>query len=166
MARSAALGTVAKDLDACVIGELLGAKDGQEVEFSVMGSGSSIMTERSSVPRTVEIRYLRRLDSLLCAIAGPALLKLDAQGYELEILKGATGLLPTIQAILLEIAVLEVNESAPLLHDVLTFMKGLGFVAYDILEIHRRPLDRALNQIDVMFVREGSKLIADKRHFA
>jgi hypothetical protein len=49
---------------------------------------------------------------------------------------------------------------------LLGFMKGLGFVTYDILEIHRRPLDKALSQIDFLFVREQSPLIADKRHFA
>jgi len=45
-------------------------------------------------------------------------------------------------------------------------MTTIGFVAYDILEVHRRPLDRALNQIDIVFVRNDSPLIADKRHFA
>jgi hypothetical protein len=33
------------------------------------------------------------------------------------------------------------------------------------LELHRRPLDKALNQVDVMFVRECSVLLSDKRHF-
>jgi len=52
---------------------------------------------------------------------------------------------------LLEIAIIESNEGAPLLHDVVAFMKTLGFVAYDILEVHRRPLDKALNQFDIIF---------------
>ena len=66
---------------------------------------------------------------------------------------------------LLEVAIIEINEGAPLLHDVVAFMKSHGLVAYDILEIHRRPLDTALNQVDIIFVREDSRLIADKRHF-
>lgn len=45
-------------------------------------------------------------------------------------------------------------------------MRSLGFVAYDILAIHRQPLDMALNQIDVIFVREDSVLIADRRRVA
>ena len=67
---------------------------------------------------------------------------------------------------MLEIAIIEINEGAPLLHDVIAFMRSLGFVAYDILEIHRRPLDKALNQVDIVFVREQSVLLSDKRHFA
>jgi FkbM family methyltransferase len=160
------LSDLAKDLNAALVCELLGAENGKTVTFNVMGSGSSIMVERSSVPRVTEVRRLRTLDSLLPDISPPGLLKIDAQGYELEVLRGAFRVLPSFEAVLLEIAVIEINEGAPLLNEVIAFMKASGFVTYDILEIHRRPLDRALNQIDIIFVREQSELIADKRHFS
>lgn len=156
---------VAAELDATLLCELLGAQDSQEVRFHIMESGSSIMAERSAVARTEETRHLRTLDSLLNDITAPALLKIDAQGYELQILTGASKVLPAFEAVLLEVAIIEINEGAPLLHDVIAFMKSRGFVSYDILEIHRRPLDNALNQVDIIFIREQSSLIADKRHF-
>ena len=93
-------------------------------------------------------------------------MKIDAQGYELEILKGAPKILRQAQAVILEVALIEINRGAPLLHDVVRFMYENGFVSYDVLEIHRRPLDRALNQLDIFFVREESPLVQDKRHFA
>ena len=160
------LSTTAKELDAIVLHELLGAVDGREVQFDVMGTGSSIMTERSPVARNRETRILRTMDALGLAIEPPVFLKIDAQGYELEILKGATKIIPAAEAILLEIATLEINEGAPLLYDALSFMKAVGFVAHDLLEIHRRPLDGALSQIDLLFVREGSILLSDKRFMA
>lgn len=160
------LAKTVKDLQAQLLCELLGAQDGQEVRFNVMASGSSIMEERSPLCRKAEVRRLRTLDSLVEDIEFPAFLKIDAQGYELQILMGASRILTDVEAVLLEIAVIEINEGAPLLHEVVAFMKACGFVAYDILEIHRRPLDGALNQVDLMFVREQSGLIADKRHFA
>jgi len=113
-----------------------------------------------------ESRRLARIDTVLGNVESPVFLKVDTQGYELEILKGSKKLLPDIEAILLEVAIIEINEGAPLLHEVLGFLKSIGFVTYDILEIHRRPLDQALNQIDILFLRENSSLIADKRHFA
>lgn len=116
--------------------------------------------------RRVETRRLRKLDTLLVDIEPPGLLKIDAQGYEMQIMKGAVKVLPAFEAVVLEVATIEINEGAPVLHDVVGFMKAAGFVAYDILEIHRRPLDNALNQVDIMFVREQSTLMADKRHFA
>lgn len=156
----------AAQLDAQLRCALLGAEDGRYVEFYVMESGSSVLEERSPLSRNVERRELRTLDSVVGDIRAPALLKIDAQGYELEILKGASGLIPRLDAVLLEVAIIEINKGAPLLHEVVAFMKALGFVTYDIAEIHRRPLDKALNQVDVLFVREQSPLIADKRHYS
>lgn len=164
--KESALRTLCSELGASLHCELLGAQNDQEVQFHLMESGSSIMAERSGVPRQLETRRLRTLDSLLQKIESPAFLKIDAQGYELRILEGAAGIFPMIEAVLLEVAVIEINEGAPLLHEVLAFMKARGFVVYDILEIHRRPLDRALNQVDLLFIREQSPLIADKRHYA
>lgn len=152
-------------LDATLHQELLGATDGAEVTFHVMESGSSIMAERSPVARHQETRILHRLDSIVPSVVGPALLKIDAQGYELEILKGAQGILDEIDAVLLEVAIIEINVGAPLIADVTAFMKTLGFFVCEVLEIHRRPLDQALNQIDLLFVRENSILFSDKRHF-
>jgi FkbM family methyltransferase len=160
------LAVVADDLGATLHWELLGAEENKTIPFYVMGSGSSVMNENSALPRTVETRRLRRLDTLLDHIEPPGFLKIDAQGYELQILEGASNVLPAFEAVLLEIAIIEVNQGAPLIHEVLSFMKERGFVTYDIVEIHRRPLDRALNQVDIIFVREQSALIADKRHFA
>ena len=80
-------------------------------------------------------------------------------------MRGADRLMPGIQSVLLEIALIEINKGAPLLHDVIAFMKERGFVSHEILEIHRRPLDKALSQIDILFVREDSPLLAEKCHF-
>jgi FkbM family methyltransferase len=145
---------------------LLGSEDGKSVTFHLMESGSSIMAERSPVERVSETRLLSRLDTALPNFPGRALLKIDAQGYELEIMRGASKLLPNVDAILLEVAIIEVNYGAPLLHEVADFMKKIRFVTYDILEIHRRPLDLALNQVDILFIRDDSPLLSDKRHVA
>jgi FkbM family methyltransferase len=166
VAKGSLLAEVAKQLDATVFCELLGAENGREVQFHLMESGSSVLAERSAVPRVVETRALRRLDSLLQDIRPPALLKIDTQGYELAVLEGVSTKLAEFEAVLLEVAIIEINDGAPLLHEVVSFMKARGYIAYDILEIHRRPLDNALNQIDIVFIREQSTLISDKRHFA
>jgi len=152
-----------RELDGDLYFDLLGAQDGSNVTFNVMETVSSIMCENSPVERTVEKRTLSTLDSLPADIESPTLLKIDAQGYELEILRGATRTLSKCEGVLLEIAIIEINVGAPLLHEVVAFMKKIGFIASEVLEIHRRPLDRALSQIDVLFVREGSRLLEDRR---
>ena len=156
------LAPVAEELGADLRFALLGAEEGEEVEFYVMESGSSVFQESSSYDRRKETRRLRRLDMLLSDAPAIDFLKIDTQGYELEVMKGASRLLSTAKAVLLEVSLIEINEGAPLIHDVLPFMKERGFVSYEIVEIHRRQLDRAMNQIDVLFLREDSPLIADK----
>jgi FkbM family methyltransferase len=157
--------STAAELNAEFHRELLGATDGAEVTFYVMEAGSSIYEERSGVDRMAQTRRIRTLDSVLSGWDGIGLLKIDAQGYELEILKGSSRLLQKTSSVLLEISLIEINQGAPLLDEVVAFMKSLGFLACEILEIHRRPLDQALNQLDFLFVREGSPLLADKRHW-
>ena len=115
-----ALQALAGALNATVSTDLLGAEDGREVDFHVMAAGSatgsSVFPERSDVPRAIEPRRLRSLDSLLAG--EPAdLLKIDTQGYELEILKGAALSLPAAKAVILETSLMEINEGCPLLHE-------------------------------------------------
>jgi FkbM family methyltransferase len=144
---------------------LLSSVCGQTVAFNVMESGSSVLSENSNAERSIETRTVATLDSLTLDLVGENnFLKIDVQGYELEVLKGASNSLNAFEAILLEVAIIEINEGAPLLHDVITFMTERGFSASEVLEIHRRPLDKATSQIDVLFIRKGSHLLADRRY--
>lgn len=152
--------------NAVVIESLLGSEDGKVVTFHLMEAGSSVFAEQSPVARnSVKVRQ-RSLDAILEGQPYPELIKVDVQGYELEVLKGGPQALARAQAVILELSLIEVNQGAPLLHDALAFMKDHGFVAYDIFEFHRRPLDGALHQVDFVFVPENSRLRSDKRHWA
>jgi FkbM family methyltransferase len=157
------LRSIAPRLNATFYPDLLGAEDGKEVNFNIMDSGSSIFPEQSDVPRKTEARRLRTLDSVVGVHEPVDLLKIDAQGYELQILAGGERTLQHVQAVILEVSLIEVNQGCPLLHEVISYMYDRGFVAYDLLELHRRPLDRALFQVDLFFCRESSQLRGDKR---
>lgn len=141
---------------------VLGAEQGASVLFNVMETGSSVFAENSSVGRQEEMRKLATLDSLNLQIEPVGLLKIDTQGYELEVLKGAKRSLVSFEAVLLEVALVEMNEGAPLLEEVIDFMGNLDFAACDILEAHRRWRDKALVQIDVLFARADSQLLANR----
>lgn len=142
---------------------LMGPEDGKEVSFFVMESGSSVLEENSQTQRQEETRQTARLDTLL---DGQTIdfLKLDVQGFELEVLAGAPKTLETAQAVLLEVSLIAINDGAPVMSEVVAFMKARGFEVMDILEIHHRPLDKATNQVDLLFVPGSSPLLADKRH--
>jgi len=149
-----------------VVENLLGPSDGAEVTFHVMESGSSVYEEHSDVERQSVTLKQRTLDSIMKDQDGADFIKIDVQGYELEVLKGGQATLSNAEIVLIELSLIEINEGAPLLDEALGFMRAAGFVAYDLLEIHRRPLDGAMNQVDVLFVQEDSPLRTDKRHWA
>lgn len=93
----------------------------------------------------------------------PDLLKLDVQGYELEVLKGAEQSLPHIRVILAEVNLLDIHQNVPLLAEIVSWLNERDWVAYDICGLTRRPLDRALWQADFIFVPRHSPLRTDKR---
>ena len=86
-------------------------------------------------------------------ITSPQLLKLDVQGYEVEVLKGATRILAHTEVALLEVSLIEYNAGSPLFAEVIACMSNAGFAAYDICGYARRESDRALFQVDMLFVR-------------
>jgi hypothetical protein len=90
-------------------------------------------------------------------------LKLDVQGYELEVLKGAGQVLTSVEAVMMEVNLIAVYEGAPLADEAVAFMAARGFRVYDVCTFFRRPYDYALWQIDMVFVRATSPLMAYTR---
>lgn len=84
----------------------------------------------------------------------PSLLKLDTQGSELDILKGAEPLLPQVDVILCECWLFKgYGSKTPLWLDVANFLATKGFFPYDIGWIYRRPTDQRTATIDLVFLR-------------
>lgn len=90
------------------------------------------------------------------------LLKLDLQGHELPALEGAGTMFGQVEVIIAEISWLRIGE-VPLLHEVIARFHAKGYQAYDIWGFNYRPLDRALWQTDVVFVRTTSPLLASRQ---
>lgn len=77
------------------------------------------------------------------------------QGAELDVLEGSHKSLHKTEVIVLEVSMFQFMKEAPEFSDVIFYMKEHGFVAYDIVLGLDRPLDNALGQIDVVFVKEN-----------
>jgi len=91
----------------------------------------------------------------------PYFVKIDVQGAELDVLAGAGLVLQRTDLVLLEVSLFRFFEQGPVFCDIVEFMKTRGFVPYDILGLQYRPLDRALSQVDISFVKETGAL---RRH--
>jgi FkbM family methyltransferase len=79
---------------------------------------------------SVDCAAIQRLDRIWSDIARGArrpYLKMDVQGYELEVLRGSTGVLDAISLIEAELSLLAVYDAGPLFQDVYRFLDEHGF---------------------------------------
>jgi FkbM family methyltransferase len=146
---------------------LLGPEEKEEVTFYKLGTGSSVLPELTSFERTAVTLPMRTLDGFMDGreLEPPMLLKLDVQGFELEILRGARKTLRGSEMVILETSLLPYNEGAPLLSEVVAFMAEEDFVAFDFCGQTRRQSDYALFQTDVVFAKKDSHLRARRKFF-
>jgi FkbM family methyltransferase len=79
--------------------------------------------------REQRIINVRRLDRVLCRedIEEPALLKIDVQGFEKEVLDGCKALLPYFSHIYMECSFVELYCGQVLAHEIITFLSEIGF---------------------------------------
>ena len=80
-------------------------------------------------------------------------IKLDVQGSELDILNGGEKIIKNTQFVLIEASLIEYNQGAPLVEDIIDKMKEYGFYILDIVEYHRFPhlFGGAIFQLDILF---------------
>lgn len=112
--------------------------------------------------RTVPVR---RLDSMLAqhGIPRPQFLKVDVQGFEKRVLDGASSSLGAADLILLECTFIPFCPEMRTLDAIVGDMSQRGFIPYEIVDVLRRPLDGAMGQCDMLFIRKGHDLISDRR---
>jgi FkbM family methyltransferase len=84
--------------------------------------------------RTVEVKTLDEILSV-DSIEQPALLKIDVQGFEIDVLKGCESLLPSFEYVYVECSFVELYEGQSLAHDVISFLSTEGFTLSGIFNL-------------------------------
>lgn len=157
----------AERLDAEIHNVALGEVEGEaKIRVRPEIGGSSLFEEVGEADITATYNVpVRRFDSLFAgAGTRPALAKIDVQGAELGALRGMGDELRRIDLLVIETSLIAtLRDDAPEARDVLGFLYERGFVLFDIVGMTRRPLDRALAQIDAVLVPNESPLRADRR---
>lgn len=127
--------------------------------------GSSFLPKPDSnlkeIGKQREIQIIA-IDDLLDTgkIEYPEIIKLDIQGFELEALKGAEKTFGFTEVYILEVSLFSFNDvpGMPIFADVVNFMLERDYVVYDFPGFLKRPLDGALGQCDVCFVKKNGLL--------
>lgn len=146
-----------------VVGAAVGDRCGT-AEFHVSRStdSSSLLpitgTQASMFPGTEEATTMSvrvtRLDAEFdgVALTRPALLKIDVQGAELQVLHGAVGVLDQVDVIVVECSFVELYAGQAHAADVIRFLDGHGFTITDMGNPTRDAASRAV-QTDLVFRR-------------
>jgi FkbM family methyltransferase len=145
---------------------LMGEERKEDVLFHETETASSVLTEHFPQNFPTKAYPMTTVDEVVRNHfngRSPSMLKLDVQGYELAILKGAEQTLAGVEVILAETNLLDIHRDVPLLGEVMSWLNERDWVAYDICGLTRRPLDKTLWQADFIFTPRDSPLRADKR---
>jgi FkbM family methyltransferase len=114
----------------------------------------------STFPGTAERYQLTvptaRLDEKLdrSGLDRPCLLKIDVQGSELSVLRGAEGLLPSVDEVYVECSFAELYEGQPLAGDVIAYLRGNDLAFAGLFGMRRDAAGRCI-QADLLFTRSG-----------
>lgn len=87
--------------------------------------------------------------------AGPFVIKIDAEGSELEILRGALETLKQTSMLVLEISVKDRYQGEATFDQILLFLRENGFRLFDIIAMAYGGATKFLHHIDVVFVSEA-----------
>lgn len=90
-------------------------------------------------------------------IPWPDILKIDAEGWDLEVLKGAETAILQAEVVLLEASVMNKRFSNSIAK-VIAEMEKRGFVVFDITDLNRSQKHNALWLVEVAFVKTDGKL--------
>ncbi len=139
-----------------------GKKETLNFNINKTSLGRSSMLKRTSVTESKNPQYetiqvkIDRLDVMIkeLNLPGPYGIKIDTEGYEMNVLNGSVNLFNDTKFIITETSMAKRFEDSYFFEDLISFMGDNNFRAYDILDISRSD-DIGTKYIDIAFIREN-----------
>jgi FkbM family methyltransferase len=114
--------------------------------------GQPTGSQRISVPMTTLNQIVSSSNAPL-----PDMVKIDAEGFDLKVLAGASDLFGETDIFLVEVVVCGNYENS--IADVVRFMAKAGYNLMDITDLNRSPKHGVLWLCELAFLRDGSPLL-------
>lgn len=127
-------------------------------ENSLRRMGYDKYLRETETERTEDVP-VRRLDAILDEILPPGasrvFLKSDTQGYDMAVMRGASGCLDRLLGIQIELPIREVYSGAQDYLEALAELSALGFEVTGFVPVQRDAMLRVIN-VDCVLIRTGA----------
>jgi len=135
-----------------------------EIQVDTANLERSSFAKRSSLTdtgdplesRVVEVTTLDKIFQQTKAVERPIVLKIDAEGHELEALEGARELLAVTDFVIAEVSIAKRFEEGYEFEDLVLFMKDAGFALFSFVSIAHVEGELRPRFCDVVFERRTS----------
>ncbi len=138
-------------------------KERKEIRISAYSPSSSFLPQSETLktvfPHTKEVGVetvtVERLDDIWRQVGKPrnALVKMDTQGFEAEVISGGKECLQASRMVIIETSFVEIYSGQPLFADIYEALKKLGFSYHGSLRAKRHPKTGEVMFEDSIFVR-------------
>lgn len=140
---------------------------GTKTEETELGVNKDNLYSTSLMFKGSEIRKVPQcsIDDLVRdrKVLQPDFMKIDVQGAQLLVLEGAKQTIKSCSLILLEVPFYRFSQNHSTFHEYIAWMAQNQFIPYEIVDVLRRPVDGAMGQCDLLFCRDGHRLMSDRR---
>lgn len=118
----------------------------------------TIEAEAGTAPISTEMVPINTLDNLLKAHQwqNNLWLKIDVQGFEREVLQGASEILKQAKVVQIELAAIPSYEQSPYLEEIITELRTSGFLLYSIMNGFRNYKTGQMYEMEGFFIRDNS----------
>lgn len=127
--------------------------------YEMRNTGDSIFKETGEIykdcmpVKKITTTLEKTLSTINLESKNNVLIKIDCQGAEIPILKGAGNILKKTKFIILEIPFFgQYNEGVPGFLEHIQYMDSIGFVPYDIADMHY--INGYNRQVDIIFINK------------
>ena len=143
----------------------LGDRDGQ-IDLNVSGNSlsSSVLpmleAHSRSAPDSIYIKKetvpIKRFDSIAGEfdLTGNLFIKIDVQGFEMDVLMGAGNTLRNTKGLQIELSLVDLYEGQTLMMDMINYLKGLDFQLHGFFPMFKDETSGRLLQADGVFFKE------------
>jgi len=117
-----------------------------------------LTAEKNSIYLDIQICKITTLDIFIKnypILSSNIMLKIDAQGYEMEVLKGTINSMHQLKIIQLEMSLVSLYKGEVLFLEMCQFIYSLGFRLFSLENGFSDSLTGQLMQVDGIFVRES-----------